>query len=465
MDQPFTVPGYRLVGLLGFGGTGEVWRAIHEPTGQPVALKRLWEPAGPELIARLKSEAIVLDETAGEHAVAIYDIKPLAGGEVALVFEYAAAGSLATLLANRPQLRAPEVVTILGPLARALAAAHATGLVHGDVTPSNVVFTADGRPKLSDFGLAIATGERRSDDPVYRDPALQGGTPTAASDVFGLAAIGYAALTGVPPRPADVMGRVRPITELAPDVPTALASAVEAAMASDPQARPDAAAFAAAVLRSSGADPIRFTEPPRTTVPPAARTAHAGSARRGLTVVVAGSIGLAALTGAGWVKLGQRPAAAVPAPLPAPIATATSAPVSASTQPNHRAVPGPGYRGVVAHLLALRDQAFDTAQLRLLAAIYAKGSDGWQVDAAAIRVLRSQRLHARGFKERLVSVAVHDQTANTADLMVTTQVTAYAVVDHAGRVVARRPGRVQRFRLTLRHDARRWLVQSLSAAT
>ncbi|HEX3900453.1 MAG TPA: serine/threonine-protein kinase [Mycobacteriales bacterium] len=450
MDQPFTVPGYRLVSLLGFGGTGEVWRGVEDATGQPVALKRLWEPAGPELVRRLQRDAMLLEQAAGAHTIAAHDITLLPNNEVVLVLEYAAAGSLATLLSTRPQLRHPEVVTLLGPLARALAAAHSRGLRHGDVTPSNVVFTADGRPKLTDFGLAIATGERRADDPLYRDPALSAGeVPGPAADVFGLAAIGFAALTGVPPRPADATGGVPSVTELAPDVPPALASAVDAAMSPDPSMRPDAAAFAAAVFRSSGADPIRFADQRRTTtaaVPVAHR--REPSRRAALTVVIFAAVGLSALTGAGWVKLGQRPAAAVQPP--------------AITAPSP--TPAVDYSATIAHLLALRDRAFATTKLSVLRQLYPSKSAGWDVDAAALRVLRSQHLRTRGFVEHIDSITVKAQSLASVDLLVTTAISAYSVVDQSGRVVVRRPARTQDFEVLLHNVAGKWVVQGIGPA-
>jgi serine/threonine protein kinase len=455
VDQPFSLPGYQLVGLLGFGGTGEVWRGVDEATGETVALKRLWEPAGPELVGRLRRDASLLEEAAGQHAIAVRDVQLLPDNEVVLVLEYAEAGSLASLLATRSRLRHPEVVTILGPLARTLAATHRRGLVHGDLTPSNVVFTANGQPKLSDFGLAIATGERRADDPGYGDPALSnGGRPGPAADVYGLAAIGYAALTGVLPEHGDLTARAPSINELAPDVPPALAAAVEAAMSPDPAIRPDAAAFASAVLRSSGADPIRFTDQRRTqsvrSVAPADRavarkTTRPIARRKALTIVVFLSVGLSALTGAGWVKLGQRPAAALQSS-------------SADAQPSTDSA---DYQAIVAHLLALRDRAFSTARLAPLNDVYPNGSAGWQVDAAALQVLRSQHLHTRGFIERIDGLTVEDSAPASADLAVTTTIPAYVVVNAAGHVVARRTGRTQSFDVVLQHAADRWLVQEL----
>ncbi|MGN6474159.1 MAG: protein kinase domain-containing protein, partial [Mycobacteriales bacterium] len=231
MDQPFAVDGYVLTDLIGFGATGAGGRGRDGPTHEPVALKRLWEPGADGLVLRLRQDAAVVAETAGSHAVRTLEVASLPGGEVVLVMDLAEGGSLASLLARRGRLHPSEVVTILGPLADALAALHARGIVHGDLTPANVLFTVDGRPMLGDVGLAQLTGEAPGDDVGFRDPALDAATPpTAASDCFALAAIGYAALTGAPPRSASRPDGVEPIVGRAPGVPAPLASAIEAAL-------------------------------------------------------------------------------------------------------------------------------------------------------------------------------------------------------------------------------------------
>lgn len=476
MDLPFTLPGYTLAGLLGFGGTGEVWRGVDEATGEPVALKRLWEPAAGELVSRLRRTAMLVDQTAGRHAVALRDVRMLLNDEVVLVMEYAAGGSLAGLLTRRGRLHPSEVVTLLAPLAKALATTHANALCHGDITPSNVVFGADGKPLLSDFGLALATGERPADDPGFRDPALSAGwAPGPASDVFGLAAIGYTALTGVAPRPADVMAGPVPMTsvaaisELTQSVPPALASVVEAALAFDPDARPDAAAFAPAVLRSCSAAPIRLVEQRRTpetdSIPSSSGGRHRAPkpARRrprrvALTTVIVLSVVLSALTGAGWARLGPRPAAALP-PSAAPSATASSA-AEAALIPQ---VPTDGdfYKPIVADLLARRAEAFATGNVKLLRSVYAPTSSVLSMDYAALQALRSQELRAQGFKQRIDSITVKKASTGLVDMWVVATIPAYTIVNGSNEVVARRGGRTQNFEMTIGMYRGTWLVRGL----
>src|SRR3954469_19441105 len=210
--QPPVVPGYTLEALLGRGGSGEVWRAVPRGGGAPVAGKGL-VAGDPE---RQAKEAALLGELDHPHLVRLIEVvhQPRRGGipRVALVLELLEGGSLATLLTRRGRLRLGEVVTAIAPVAAALAHAHEHGVVHGDLSPGNIVFTADGRPVLTDLGVARVLGEAAAGEvtPPYVDPTVvRGGAPGPASDVFGVAAAAFHALTGVAPwnaaTPADTV--------------------------------------------------------------------------------------------------------------------------------------------------------------------------------------------------------------------------------------------------------------------
>src|SRR4051812_13058998 len=201
-DPPPVVPGYTLEALLGRGGSGEVWRAVPRRGGAPVAVKVL-VAGDPE---RQAKEAALLGALDHPHLVRLIEIvhQPRRGGipRVALVLELLAGGSLAALLARRGRLRPGEVVTAIAPVAAALAHAHENGVVHGDLAPGNIVFTAEGRPVLTDLGVARVLGETAAGEvtPAYVDPTVaRGGAPGPASDVFGVAAAAFHALTGIAP--------------------------------------------------------------------------------------------------------------------------------------------------------------------------------------------------------------------------------------------------------------------------
>ena len=455
VEQPFAVDGYVLTDLIGFGATGEVWRGRAETTHAPVALKRLWEPASDGLVLRLRQDAAVVAEVAGPHAVRVLEVATLAGGEVVLVMEDAAGGSLAALLARRGRLHPSEVVTILGPLAQALADLHRRGMVHGDLTPNNVPLTADGCPMPADAGLAIATDEKPGDDRGYRGPELDGGTtPTAAADCFGLAALGYAALTGVPPRNAT--GVVEPIVGRAPWVPVPLAAAVEAALVPDPAMRPDLAGVGAAVLAACNAAPVRLSGPRRTSDSDSPDT-HAVPPRRPRRLVVASVVlavlGISALAGIGSARFNTPRASALqPAPTSSPATTqeSPSAPTTAR-----------GWRRIVAQIDAARSRAFRAADVQLLTDVYVRGhvvaTDRW-----GLELLHQQGLRAADFTQTVVSVKPLWETPDRAQLRVVDQIDPYRIVAGSGHAIARKPGRQQRYLLTVSYRDGRWLARAVS---
>ncbi|MCW2499091.1 MAG: Serine/threonine protein kinase, partial [Frankiales bacterium] len=167
------VPGYDVLELLGFGTTGEVWRARERASGTVVALRRL---AGGDraAVAAVRREATVVRSLPSPHLVRLRTTVR-AGGDDVLVLDHAAGGSLAALLARRGRLDPGEVVTVLAPVADALGQAHQHGLVHGRLGVSSVLLTAQGMPLLDGLGAASLT------DAGAADPA---------ADVAALGALG-----------------------------------------------------------------------------------------------------------------------------------------------------------------------------------------------------------------------------------------------------------------------------------
>ncbi len=126
MSEVWSLPGYDVEALLGFGATGEVWRAREQATGDTVALKRLRAGADPSAVDALRREASLLRSLDTPYVVRLRDVLGSGEGTV-LVLDHAPGGSLAALLARRGSLEPGEVVTVGAPLAQALAAAHAAG--------------------------------------------------------------------------------------------------------------------------------------------------------------------------------------------------------------------------------------------------------------------------------------------------------------------------------------------------
>ena len=292
---PPAVPGYTLTTLIGRGGSGEVWRAVPRAGGEPVAVKLLVE-GDAEAQAR---EAALLGALDHPHLVRLHEVvhQPRRGAQprVALVLDLLAGGSLAELLARRGRLRPGEVVTAIAPVAAALAHVHGQGVVHGDLSPGNVVFTTEGRPVLTDLGVARVVGEeaRGRVTPAYVDPVVaRGGAPGPSSDVFGLAAAAFHALTGVAPwngaAPGDVLGvaaagELPDLAELAPEAPAELRTVVARGLAADPHQRGSAAAFALDLRHACRPEPVHLAPAGRADGPvavPAVELTHQVPGRR-----------------------------------------------------------------------------------------------------------------------------------------------------------------------------------------
>lgn len=259
---------------LGRGAAGTVWRAHRDgPVAQTVAVKRLRAGADPRDLERLRREATILTELDHPHIVRVLEVvaddngEPGGGDEgIALVMQYAPGGSLDDLLSQRGRLDPGEVVAVAAPIADALASAHRRGVLHGDVKPANVVFTSDGEPLLSDFGVARSFGRPATVDhdvagtAEYLAPErFDGADPDPRTDVYALGIVCYRALLGRLPYEGSTPLAVVRVAErgehaalgAAPGVPPELAAAVESAIARDPTARTATAAELGRALRSA----------------------------------------------------------------------------------------------------------------------------------------------------------------------------------------------------------------------
>jgi Tol biopolymer transport system component len=216
LDEPSAalVPGerlgpYEVLGLLGAGGMGEVYRARDTRLGRSVAIKRIRDPgARPDLRRRFEQEARAAGQLNHPNILAIYDVGTHAGLPY-LVSELLEGETLRQRLAAKP-MPWRRVVEIAGEVCRGLAAAHAHGIVHRDLKPDNVFLTRDGRVKLLDFGLAklqpAAEGATRTESGLvmgtvgYMSPEQIRGEPVdARSDLFAVGAILYEMLSGAAP--------------------------------------------------------------------------------------------------------------------------------------------------------------------------------------------------------------------------------------------------------------------------
>jgi serine/threonine protein kinase len=249
------VPGYEVLGLLGKGGMGVVYKARHLALNRIVALKMILhaEYADAEERRRFTVEAQAVAQLQHPHIVQIFDV-----GENASVpyysLEFCPGGSLADKLVGVP-LEAKPAAALVEKLAEAIHAAHQAQIIHRDLKPANVLLSADSQPKVTDFGLAKRFDEQGN----TRSGAILG-TPSymapeqAASrkdigppvDIYALGVILYECLTGRPPFQAattvDIILQVLneppvPPSQLNPAVPLELEAICLRCLNKDPATR------------------------------------------------------------------------------------------------------------------------------------------------------------------------------------------------------------------------------------
>lgn len=228
--DPPTISGYEIVGELGRGGMGVVYHAMQRGLGRPVAIKTILDKdrAGPTALMRFLSEAEVAATLKHPAIVQIHDL----GGQdnhPYLIMEYLAGGSLSDRLQNPDSLDARVIVEWLIPVCRGIAEAHARGIVHRDLKPANILFTEDGQPKVTDFGIAkrlsseLTATLSQMGTPSYMAPEQAAGRAKfvgPAADVWSLGVILYECLTGVRPFTGDtILDVIRQISDFDPPAP------------------------------------------------------------------------------------------------------------------------------------------------------------------------------------------------------------------------------------------------------
>ena len=243
---------YLLVGVIGQGGCGVVWRAIERESGQHVAVKVLRRDLAdvPGMLAQFVAEAEILRSVHHPHVLAVRDVV-IEGGDVALVTDLIEGPTLQSVLDREGPLAGSDVRMVAVQLAAGLAAVHAAGIVHADLKPQNVLLGTDG-VRLADFGLARildgAVSSVRGGSRAYQAPeVVRGGEPTPSADVFAFGLVLYEAWTGTLPRKRVPNARERAQLAAAAVEHPELAQTLLAALAGDPKRRPAARTLATRV--------------------------------------------------------------------------------------------------------------------------------------------------------------------------------------------------------------------------
>jgi serine/threonine-protein kinase PknK len=261
-DAPESVPGYRDLARIGHGGFSVVYRAVQESFERAVALKVLtMGTTDEEARRRFLREVRLASRLSGHpHVVTVLDTGMTVSGRPYLAMDLYDGGSMKERLKRSGPLSPAQTAMVGAKIAEALAAAHALGVLHRDVTPNNILVSRFGEPALADFGVSCLLDASSSASvldvfsPQHAAPELMTrGTPTVASDVYGLGSTMHQLLTGRPPFGGEgrdvrsIMWRAVSEPPPRPDCPglPELADAILRAMAKEPEARfPDAAEFA-----------------------------------------------------------------------------------------------------------------------------------------------------------------------------------------------------------------------------
>ena len=301
---------YRLVELLGQGGMATIYRAHDVQLGRDVAVKVLRAEYGrdPAFVARFRQEAQSAAALSHPNVVNVFDYG-MEAGDPFIVMELIDGGDLGAVIKERGTLEPLAAARIAQQIFEGLDTAHARGIVHRDIKPTNVLLTSSGRVKVADFGIARAFSEAQLTMPgttlgsvhYFSPEQARGEMVTTASDVYSAGLVLFEMLTGRRAWTGDSAGAVA-VARLAgdppapssvqPGIPQILDISVRRALARVPADRPTAGDMAALLGRYI-ADPAGASAPPlanagamaaaAVTAPAAARAAIPGAQSPGVS--------------------------------------------------------------------------------------------------------------------------------------------------------------------------------------
>lgn len=266
---------YRLQLRIAVGGMGEVWQAEDELILRQVAIKILKEEylSDPNFLERFRTEARSAALVEHEGIANVYDYGEDSNSAF-LVMELVPGESLSRVIEREKKLDEPTVLDIVAQTSRALAAAHARGLVHRDIKPGNLLITPDGKVKITDFGIArvgdqvplTKTGQVMGTVQYLAPEQATGKPSTPATDLYSLGVVAYEALSGKRPFTGENQMAIAMahINEMPPALPESIDPRVQnlvlSCLAKKPNQRPESASSLAiraeALLREKRGVPL-----------------------------------------------------------------------------------------------------------------------------------------------------------------------------------------------------------------
>ena len=258
---PVLMPGavlrqrYEILGVLGEGGMGAVYKASDQELGRIVALKviRPELASKPDILQRFKQEILLASLVTDRNIIRIYDLGDAEGVKF-ITMEYVEGEDLRTLLQRRGKLAPAEAVDIMEQVVSGLRAAHGKGIIHRDLKPGNIMRDSEGRVLVMDFGLArslggdglTGTGMMLGTMEYMSPEQAMGGDLDARSDIFTVGLILYELLSGKQPYRAEsavksllmrTQQRAIPVSEVDNNVPGVLSNIVSKCLEREPAHR------------------------------------------------------------------------------------------------------------------------------------------------------------------------------------------------------------------------------------
>jgi serine/threonine protein kinase len=261
---------YRIIGLLGRGGMGEVYRSDDLKLGQPVALKFLPKALASDAVRRERffAEVRITRQLSHPNICRVYDIAEF-NGQHFLSMEYIDGEDLASLIRRIGYLSNEKALDIARQLAAGLAAAHERGVLHRDLKPANIMIDGRGRVRITDFGLAVAAGDKKQSAEIFGTPAYMapeqftGNSASVRSDIYAMGLVLYETYCGKRAFTATTIAKLREQKERqTPRAPSGIREGVDPVverlimrcLERDPHARP--ASVAQLVVALPGGDPL-----------------------------------------------------------------------------------------------------------------------------------------------------------------------------------------------------------------
>ena len=254
-------PKFEVVGTLGQGGMGAVFKVRHRQLDHMRAVKLLLDGASGESLERLRREAAIATDLAHPNIVTVFDLEEIPGGGLAIVMEYLKGQDLSARIKDKGPLGLAQTVELFGGVVDALDRMHKSGVIHRDLKPANLFLCEDGTLKILDFGIsrlldqteALTRTGHAPGTPAFMAPEqFDNEGLSARTDVYALGAVLYLCLTGEQPISgsteaelvASAMFRPPPrADEVRPDLPPHVADVLALALAKRPEERFDSASL------------------------------------------------------------------------------------------------------------------------------------------------------------------------------------------------------------------------------